>query len=54
MEKLKQIKGVKSLIDVRECHKRSINIMLHIIDNNKDLSVSLLKACETIINEWLI
>ena len=47
MEKFKQIKGVKTLIDLRE------NTMLHIIANNKNLSVSPLKAYEPIINDWL-
>ena len=53
MEKLKQIKGIKSLIDVRESHKRKVNPMLDVMGHNKNLSVSLLKANEPIIKEWL-
>ena len=52
MEKFKQIKGVKILIEARESHKKRVNIMLHVIANNKNLSVSLFKAYEPLIKEW--
>ena len=52
MEKFKQIKGIKILIEARESHKKRVNIMLHVIANNKNLSVSLFKAYEPLIKEW--
>ena len=47
-----QIEGVKTLIEARESHKRRMNTMLHIIVKHKNLSVSLFKAYDPIINEW--
>ena len=53
MKKLKLIKDVKTLREARQSHKRSVNTMLHIIANNKNLLVSMFKPSEPIINEWL-
>ena len=53
MENLKLIKSIKSLIDVRESHKRRVNTMLDVMDHNKNLSVSPFKVYEPIIKEWL-
>ena len=53
MEKIVQIKGVKALVDVRESCKRRINVMLDVLARNKNMTVSLFKANEPNIKEWL-
>ena len=38
---------------MRESHKRRVNTILDVMGHNKNLSVSLFKAYEPIIKEWL-
>ena len=49
IEKLVQIKGVKALVDARE----SCKVMLDVLAKNKNMTVSLFKANEPNIKEWL-
>ena len=44
MKKLRQVKGVKAMIDARVNYKRKVNLMLDIIASLKNMKVSLFKA----------